>query len=183
MTKKRLVCVLGLIALLLAGLIAPAFLLPKTKVTRENFRKLEIGMTQLQVAELFGEEPEEWMYIGSDFGLIHKLWEGEGIATIRFERNGGLRTKCWSEPGFASSTKESFDRIENGMTFAQVAVIFGRKHDHWYGTTYMWNDIDGSGGMTIGAGGVEQKWWSGGAPEFRVDRGFIPAVLRWINFR
>src|SRR5437016_3666739 len=136
MTKKRLLGILGLIAAaaLLAGLIAPKFLLPNTKVTRENFCTLKIGMTQAEVAELFGEEPEEWLFDGSRSVGSYKLWAGDGIATIGFERNGGLRSKCWSEPGFASSTKQSFDRVETGMTLAQVSAVFGRKHDHWYGT-------------------------------------------------
>jgi hypothetical protein len=193
MTRRRIICVFTVVAVLfLVGLIAPMFLLPRSKVTRENFILLKTGMTQAEVIEIFGEEPEEWIFSGSHFGgASHKLWSGDGIATIIFERQRGLISKCWCEPGFASPTKEQFECVQIGMSLAEVKTIFGRPPEsYWHSpnnvTTGRWHDIDGCGGMDFDSERVRQKWWEGGSlPQFREgkNQGFIRTFLRVLRLR
>ena len=183
MQRRRTFWLLAFLVLLLCtGLLAPSLLWPR-KVTRANFCRLDVGMSQKEVEAVFGGRGQRPDFLWGKHHVDEKLWYGDGVASVIFDEQGCLKGKCWSEPGFASPTKQSFDRVEVGMTLAEVQTLFGRPPFRSFGspnnfTTEMWNDIDGWAGMDFDNGRVSQKWWSGGDYPLPQRPGWIHQILR-----
>lgn len=167
MTRKRGFLAAAFFTVIICAAVGLSMLY-RTNVTRANFCRLQIGMTPAEVEEIFGESPEPWIFSGSHRGgEIPLLWTGDGVAHVMFDVDSGLVHKVWAEEGFASPTKENFNRVDIGMTVGEVKKIFGKEPDsYWHSpnevTTGRWHDIDGCGGMDFDHGRVRQKWWEGG---------------------
>jgi hypothetical protein len=171
MTKKRGFWTAAILTALICSAIVAHTVLQASKVTRANFCSLQKGMTSAEVEAIFGERPEPWIFNGSHVGgEVPLMWTGDGTAHIMFDEHRGLLYKCWTEPGFSSPTKVSFNRVVVGMTIAEVNEIFGKPPDTcWHSSKYVstsrWHDIDGCGGMDFDSGRLRRKWWEGGGAE------------------
>jgi hypothetical protein len=84
---------LGLLALgiVAAVLIVLALLPPRPGVTKENFDRIEIGMTEAEVEAIFGEAAS---IVG---GKVWSEYENElvGAATIAWDNNGRVEEVWW----------------------------------------------------------------------------------------
>ncbi len=134
------------------------------KITRANFFRLVDGMTEAQVEELFGAGGESWIRGGSDFGLVHAAWLGDGVAYLAFDKETGLIQKEWHEDGFSSPTRELFDRVHADMPRRDVTQIFGRPPDvSWQATngqdTAIWRDFDGDANVIFQETHVRATLW------------------------
>lgn len=170
MTTRRGLLAAAMLTGVICAVICLSMLL-RANVTRANFCLLKNGMPPAEVEEIFGAAPEPWIFSGSHrSGEIPLMWTGDGVAHIMFDVDRGLVHKVWSEEGFSSPTKMNFDRVEIGMTVAEVKKIFGKKPDsYWHSpnevTIGRWRDIDGCGSMDFDHGRVRQKFWEGGYGE------------------
>lgn len=99
------------------------------KIDADKFNAITQGMTYEEVVAIIGSEGE--LVTTSNVAGIETSdykWEsdGWGIATIMFQ-NGTVVNKTQVGVGGSEgkATLEAFNRIENGMTYAQVVEIFG----------------------------------------------------------
>jgi hypothetical protein len=182
-----------MIASVICGSIATTVVVmrPSTQVTRENFFRLALEMTQLEVEEVFREKGEFWHPEGSDFGQLHLCWQGDGIAYLVFD-DDKLRSKEWHEDGFTSSTRKVFDRLQSGMNVNEVIAIFGREPDIRFLScdgerTEGWRDFDGTAMIRYDVQTVKKLYWTEHRDEgipARRPRPFLHGIrwLSWLDF-
>ncbi len=92
---QRLLCLLLLAALLGAGLTACT----PSKVTKDNFEKVKLGMTQAEVQDLLGPPSEATgLEIPVFSGATAKWVRGDVTITIQFV-NGKVMAKEFSKEG------------------------------------------------------------------------------------
>jgi hypothetical protein len=104
MKKKRLLLIIGgMIAVVGLTLGVLAMLPPKPGVTKENFDRIEVGMTKAEVKKIFGGPPIGQVkgvagIITAREGLNVKIWEskdGEDWAIIAFDDNDCMMRSRW----------------------------------------------------------------------------------------
>ena len=167
MSRRRKIGVLTAMALMLlaAAIMCIVCISRPSKVTRENFVHLTHGMTEAEVAEVFGERGEFWSVDGSDSGRYRRrCWVGNGTAYLVFDKKGRLSGGEWHEPGFSSQTKDACNRVRFGMVRPAVNDVFGRPPDKavqiWKEeATEVWRDIDGVAVVQYVQGQVSESSW------------------------
>ncbi len=166
MSSMRRVQEAGIIALVACTIVIACYYLysrhsePGQGVTRANFSRLEDGMSQSQVEDIFGEQGRRWHPGKSDGGILTAArWEGAGVAYAVFSGEAGLVRKQWHEEGFFTPTKEKFTRIGEGVTRGDVIDLFGRPPDDAEPTCEIWRDIDGEAAVSFNDGRVSKAFW------------------------
>jgi hypothetical protein len=99
MTKKRLLLDVGLLASIACAALVGLAMLPRSRVTKANFEKIEIGMTRTEVEGIFGIEGEPSMFhhfIGADTDSRQWLGNDGSFVLITFRRDT-VGAKGWEE--------------------------------------------------------------------------------------
>jgi hypothetical protein len=95
-TPKNRWLLLGLLLACIVGVVLIVLvLLPRPGVTKENFDRIQNGMTRAEVEAIFGREPSG-VELG-EFGL--GMWEtadGREWSRLRFDRNDRVFAKRWT---------------------------------------------------------------------------------------
>jgi hypothetical protein len=100
MTRKRLIVIAGLLVMLAsAGLFVA--LDHRPSLTRANFDRIQIGMTEAEVTAIFGRPPAEIGGIWGDLAMkTHQLqfWlDHDGRAVVGFTNSTGCRVVASTE--------------------------------------------------------------------------------------
>lgn len=91
---KRLACLVMVAALLGLGLTGCA----RSKITKENFDKIKLGMTQAEVQAILGPPTEAaGIEIPLFEGTMSKWTQGDTVITVQFI-NGKVVAKEFSKP-------------------------------------------------------------------------------------
>jgi len=90
----------------IAGCVGLAFVIPALRpprpgVTKENFDRIEIGMTRAEVEAILGPPTEDFAGVVAfaNNGFDGTIWENDRAdeAQIRFDENNSVKTKNWDE--------------------------------------------------------------------------------------
>lgn len=100
----------------------------EAKVTYENFLNIKMGQSYEEVIALLGESKESSLSEISDIKTTIYRWNGKGINNISVTIQNGIVT-AKAQAGLNSNntdiTMDSYNKIENGMTYEQIKSILG----------------------------------------------------------
>ena len=108
----------------IAGCIGLAFLIPALRpwrpgVTKENFDRIEIGMTRAEVEAILGP-PTDMLspFAGDD----EPIWESDRAdeAQIRFDENNRVKSKDWDE---WPDSRGVFEKLMDQLPWRERPVI------------------------------------------------------------
>jgi hypothetical protein len=113
--KRRLL--LGALVIACAGVVLGtlALLPPRPAATRENFERLQPGMTRAEVVAILGDNSAGCKFI----------WEGEtGSVCIDFDDDDRVESKCWfNQPDGRTAWEKFVDRVVRREQPARALVI------------------------------------------------------------
>lgn len=121
------------------------------KVTYENFLSIKMGQSYEEITALLGDGEES---SSSDINTTIYRWNGKGISNISVTVQNGIVT-AKAQAGLNNNetdiTMDSYNKIENEMTYEQVKSILGEgevtsqtKMANHKSTTYSYINKDGS---------------------------------------
>lgn len=99
-----------------------------TKVTYDNFMKIQMGQSYNDVVSLLGEGKESSSSQVGDVKTVIYEWAGSGMGNINVTVEGGAVTgkaQTFLKDYDAKITMDLYNKIENGMTYDQVKGILG----------------------------------------------------------
>lgn len=99
-----------------------------TKITYDNFMKIQMGQSYNDVVSLLGEGKESSSSQVGDVKTVIYEWTGSGMGNINVTVEGGVVTgkaQAFLKDYDAKITMDLYNKIENGMTYDQVKGILG----------------------------------------------------------
>lgn len=98
------------------------------KVTYENFLNIKMGQSYEEITALLGDGEESSSSEINDINTTIYRWNGKGISNISVTVQNGIVT-AKAQAGLNNNeidiTMDSYNKIENGMTYDQVKSILG----------------------------------------------------------